>query len=367
GDRPAHRGRTLRARRESGPLVAGRPIAFGAALLAGLTLAAAAHAGNPQIAGLQVALRAYGLYHGPVDAIAGPKTVLATKAFQRRAGLPVDGRAGPATRRALGPLGTPLLGPRKTRRRLLGRAARHAGLRPADAPARALRLGRLGAAVHARAARAAGARLRLLRPRHRAGAAALPAREAAGGGRDRRARHALGARPRNPGRAAGPPRARPVAERAHDADQLGDRVPARPGARSGARVDGVRLPARARFFSRRAWRAAGAAEHARLRREAADRPEGAALALRQHPHRRRLPSPAAARVPLQPDARARRLVPGAVLGTKARAARGDAPVRPERPSAADSPHLAAASTAGPAASRRPTTPAPGRTPRRPRS
>ena len=100
--------------------MAGRPIAFGAALLAGLTLAAAAHAGNPQIAGLQVALRAYGLYNGPVDAIAGPKTVLATKAFQRRAGLPVDGRAGPATRRALGPLGTPVFGRRTLRRGLFG-------------------------------------------------------------------------------------------------------------------------------------------------------------------------------------------------------------------------------------------------------
>jgi hypothetical protein len=100
--------------------VAGRFAAFGAALLAGLTLAATANAGNPQIAGLQVALRAYGLYNGPVDAIAGPRTVGATKAFQRRAGLPVDGRAGPATRRALGPLGTPVLGRRTLRRGLFG-------------------------------------------------------------------------------------------------------------------------------------------------------------------------------------------------------------------------------------------------------
>ena len=61
--------------------MAGRLVAFGAALLAGLTLAAAASAGNPQIAGLQVALRAYGLYLGPIDAIAGPKTVQATKKF----------------------------------------------------------------------------------------------------------------------------------------------------------------------------------------------------------------------------------------------------------------------------------------------
>ena len=102
------------------PLVAGRIGAFGAALLAGLTLAAAAHAGNPQIAGLQVALRAYGLYNGPIDAIAGPKTVSGTKAFQRRVGIPVDGRAGPATRRALGPLGNPVFGHRTLRRGRFG-------------------------------------------------------------------------------------------------------------------------------------------------------------------------------------------------------------------------------------------------------
>jgi hypothetical protein len=100
--------------------VAGKPVAFLAALLAGFTLVAAAHASNPQIAGLQVALRAYGLYNGPIDAIAGPKTVLATKAFQRRAGLVVDGRAGPSTRRALGPLGTPVFGRRTLRRGLFG-------------------------------------------------------------------------------------------------------------------------------------------------------------------------------------------------------------------------------------------------------
>jgi hypothetical protein len=100
--------------------VAGRLAVIGAALLAGLTLAAGAHARNPQIAGLQVALRAYGLYNGPIDAIAGPLTVRGTKEFQRRAGLPQTGRAGPATRRALGPLGAPVLGRRPLRRGLFG-------------------------------------------------------------------------------------------------------------------------------------------------------------------------------------------------------------------------------------------------------
>ena len=84
-------------------------------MLAAFALAPAAHALNPQTAGLQVALRAYGLYGGGIDGIAGPRTVAATKAFQRRAGLPVDGRAGFRTRRALGPLGSPLFGRRTLR------------------------------------------------------------------------------------------------------------------------------------------------------------------------------------------------------------------------------------------------------------
>ena len=48
---------------------------------------------NPQTAGLQVALRAQGLYRGPIDAISGPKTVAAVRAFQRTHGLPVTGLA----------------------------------------------------------------------------------------------------------------------------------------------------------------------------------------------------------------------------------------------------------------------------------
>jgi peptidoglycan hydrolase-like protein with peptidoglycan-binding domain len=63
---------------------------------------------RPQVAGLQVALRAWGLYSGPIDAIDGPGTRAAVRAFQQRAGLPVDGVAGRQTRAALGPLGRPL-------------------------------------------------------------------------------------------------------------------------------------------------------------------------------------------------------------------------------------------------------------------
>ena len=67
---------------------------------------------NPQTAGLQVALRAEGLYRGPIDAISGPETVAATRAFQQMQGLPVTGLADARTRAAMGPLGGPLFGAR---------------------------------------------------------------------------------------------------------------------------------------------------------------------------------------------------------------------------------------------------------------
>jgi peptidoglycan hydrolase-like protein with peptidoglycan-binding domain len=93
-----------------------------AALAAGLALAlvAPSRAAAPQAAGLQVALRAWGLYAGPIDAVQGPATRAALRAFQRQEGLLVDGIAGPRTRGALGPLGRPLLGKRILRRGVFG-------------------------------------------------------------------------------------------------------------------------------------------------------------------------------------------------------------------------------------------------------
>jgi peptidoglycan hydrolase-like protein with peptidoglycan-binding domain len=77
---------------------------------------AVARAGvNPQIAGLQVALRAHGLYLAQIDGVAGPKTAAAVHAFQRRKHLRV-GVADIRTRIALGPLGRPLFGSRTLRR-----------------------------------------------------------------------------------------------------------------------------------------------------------------------------------------------------------------------------------------------------------
>jgi peptidoglycan hydrolase-like protein with peptidoglycan-binding domain len=80
-----------------------------------LALADVGSALKPQVAGLQVALRAHGVYGGRVDAVRGPRTVRAVKVFQRRSGLFVDGVAGRNTRRALGRLGRPLFGKRVIR------------------------------------------------------------------------------------------------------------------------------------------------------------------------------------------------------------------------------------------------------------
>ncbi|HSC92567.1 MAG TPA: peptidoglycan-binding protein [Gaiellaceae bacterium] len=98
-----------------------RRLALVVTALVALSAAPPAGAGtNPQVAGLQTALRAKGLYTGAIDGVAGPQTAAAVRAFQRRAGLVVDGIAGIHTRTALGPLGRPLLGRRIVKRDAVG-------------------------------------------------------------------------------------------------------------------------------------------------------------------------------------------------------------------------------------------------------
>jgi len=83
-------------------------------LLAALAaVAGAAHArGDPNVAALQVALRARGVYDGTIDGVAGRGTAAAVASFQARRGLIADGIAGRATKRALKRRGRPRLGSR---------------------------------------------------------------------------------------------------------------------------------------------------------------------------------------------------------------------------------------------------------------
>lgn len=92
-----------------------------AALAAALSLPSAAAAMEKhQVAGLQVALYRHGLYSGPIDGIAGPQTRRAILQLQRAAKLEPDGVAGRQTRRALGRYGRPLFGTRTLRRGMIG-------------------------------------------------------------------------------------------------------------------------------------------------------------------------------------------------------------------------------------------------------
>jgi murein DD-endopeptidase MepM/ murein hydrolase activator NlpD len=83
--------------------------------------APSARADSADVAAVQVAMQAVGLYHAAIDGISGPATRRAVAAFQRRKGLRADGVVGPLTRRALGRRGRPALGSRSIRPGARGR------------------------------------------------------------------------------------------------------------------------------------------------------------------------------------------------------------------------------------------------------
>ena len=89
-----------------------RAVGLALVLGIGLFLPAAADASRANVAALQVAMQALGLYESTIDGIEGPLTRGAVRTYQRRRGLQVDGIAGPRTRHALGRRGGPRLGSR---------------------------------------------------------------------------------------------------------------------------------------------------------------------------------------------------------------------------------------------------------------
>lgn len=76
-----------------------------AAILACALTAPAHAAGDPEVAALQVGLRARGLYKGSVDGVLGATTTDAVRRLQLAKGLAADGVPGPKTRAALGRYG----------------------------------------------------------------------------------------------------------------------------------------------------------------------------------------------------------------------------------------------------------------------
>ena len=87
----------------------------GVVILAGtlsLGLAQQAAASSANVAALQVALKALGLYPVAVDGVKGPFTENGVRSFQQQHRLSVDGVPGPQTRHALGRRGRPRLGSR---------------------------------------------------------------------------------------------------------------------------------------------------------------------------------------------------------------------------------------------------------------
>jgi hypothetical protein len=88
--------------------------------VAGVVCGEAAALAKVQVPGVQVALYRHGYYKGPIDGIAGPLTKRAIGDFQRSKGLEPDGVVGRRTRAAFGRFGGPLFGTRMLRRGMAG-------------------------------------------------------------------------------------------------------------------------------------------------------------------------------------------------------------------------------------------------------
>lgn len=74
----------------------------------------------PDVAALQVGLRANGVYDGPIDGLIGPLTIAAIRELERQAGLPVTGVATARVRAALGAYARTSLGTRVLRPSISG-------------------------------------------------------------------------------------------------------------------------------------------------------------------------------------------------------------------------------------------------------
>jgi hypothetical protein len=75
---------------------------------------------DPDIAGLQTALKVKGFYRGRIDGLRGPQTTAALRAFRRRSRIRSSSLVDRRTRSALGALGRPWYGSRLLRRGDIG-------------------------------------------------------------------------------------------------------------------------------------------------------------------------------------------------------------------------------------------------------
>lgn len=110
-------GESVRMRRWAIVLLLMAALSVASPAMAAPKLAVASRA---TVAALQIGLRAQGLYPGPIDGVAGPMTNAAVAHLRRAHGLRASRTIDVRLRRALGPLGAPLLGQRELWTGLIG-------------------------------------------------------------------------------------------------------------------------------------------------------------------------------------------------------------------------------------------------------